>query len=207
VTPLRAAWAVLAGMGLTSVIFNVYHATHAGHMNPALAVLYGVVPILVAMGLSHIGASYGGGKVLTVLTFGIMGGAMTLSIGATAWVVAPAAGHLKLLFGAVLDSAALVAQYVILAEAGKQTALQAEPVPVPVPLPPPAVSRPAQEPPRRPRSAEADAEKARRKYRESQSAGEPLSDRALGAAFGRSRTWGANRIKEVDEAPKLERVL
>jgi hypothetical protein len=48
-----------------------------------------------------------------------------------------------------------------------------------------------------------EAERARAEYRKSARQGQPLSDRALGAKFGKSRTWGANRIREVDEGPAL----
>ncbi len=49
------------------------------------------------------------------------------------------------------------------------------------------------------RSAEAEA--ARKLYRKSKAQGAPLSDRKLAAEFGRSRTWGTNRISEVEESP------
>ena len=48
-----------------------------------------------------------------------------------------------------------------------------------------------------------DATAARAAYRKSIRAGSPLSDRALGELYGRGRTWGANRIKEVNGGPKL----
>ena len=48
-----------------------------------------------------------------------------------------------------------------------------------------------------------DAKAAYTAYRKSVNQGRPLSDRALGAMFGRGRTWGANRITEVDGGPKL----
>jgi hypothetical protein len=55
-------------------------------------------------------------------------------------------------------------------------------------------ARPAKDP---------EAERAHRAYRKSVREGAPLSDRALGAMFGRSRTWGASRISEVDGGPQL----
>jgi hypothetical protein len=48
-----------------------------------------------------------------------------------------------------------------------------------------------------------EAERGRAEYRKSTRQGQPLSDRALGAKFGKSRTWGANRIREVEEGPAL----
>lgn len=48
-----------------------------------------------------------------------------------------------------------------------------------------------------------DAKRARADYRKSVTQGQPLSDRALGAKFGRGRTWGRNRITEVEEGPAL----
>jgi hypothetical protein len=52
-----------------------------------------------------------------------------------------------------------------------------------------------------------DSEKARADYRRSVREGAPLSDRALGAKYGRSRTWGASRIKEAEGGPKLAPAL
>jgi hypothetical protein len=110
-----AAWAVLVGMGGTSVTYNVYHAVHHGSMNLGLALLYGIAPVFAAALLSHIVAEHDGGRFLQAVTFAVMLGAMTLSIGATASVVEPASGPwMQWLFGAVLDAAALVALRVIL---------------------------------------------------------------------------------------------
>lgn len=52
-------------------------------------------------------------------------------------------------------------------------------------------------------SKDPEAEKARAAYRKSVRAGQPLSDRALGEMFGKSRTWGGSRIREVDAGPQL----
>lgn len=105
-----AAWAVLVGMGGTSVTYNVYHAVHHSGMNPFLALLYGLAPVAAAALLSHIVAELDGGWFMKSVAFLVMLGAMTLSIGATASVVKPAAGSwMQYLFGAVLDAAALVA--------------------------------------------------------------------------------------------------
>jgi hypothetical protein len=68
---------------------------------------------------------------------------------------------------------------------------------------------PAGGPPARPRrrairlDKSPDAEQARADYRASVRRGEPLSDRALGEKFGKSRTWGASRIAEVGAGPSL----
>lgn len=130
-----AAWLVLAGMGGTSLCFNIFHAAHAaaaaapaagaaGHAAPGsasglalwLAVLYGVAPVGAAMGLSHIAGARAGGWLMRLVTLGVMLGAMGLSVGATATVVAPVApGLLRYVFPFVMDAAALVALQVILA--------------------------------------------------------------------------------------------
>jgi len=94
----------------------------------------------------------------------------------------------------------------------------AEPEPEPVtgppgePVPEP-VSATAAEPgampsaeppePRRRPSQDQDAKQACAAYRKSVRAGKPLTDRALGEMFGRSRTWGASRIKDCTEGPAL----
>ncbi len=110
-----AAWAVLVGMGGTSVTYNIFHAVNHGRMNLGLALLYGIAPVFAAMCLSHIVAEHASGNAMKLAAFAVMAGAMTLSMGAIASVVAPAAGPwMRWLFGAVLDAAALVALRVIL---------------------------------------------------------------------------------------------
>lgn len=125
---LAAAWSVLIGMGGTSVTFNVCHAVGHGQLALALALLYGIAPVFAAAFLSHIAAVHHGGWFMRSVTFAVMLGAMSLSIGATASVVAPAAGALRWLFGCVLDAAALVALRVILdrreSDAAEATALE-----------------------------------------------------------------------------------
>jgi len=233
-----AAWLVLAFAGTTMVAFNMWHAIHGG-IPLVLAVLYGLAPVVLALGLSHVVAAYRGGWFMKGTTFIIMLGAMILSVRATGYVVKPATGNLWPLFGAVTDAAALMALQVILspesraaAKAARKTAGEAtvetaasaipeaaaeatgEPAEVPLPVPaaepafvPPAVpsSKPSREPRRRPVkiSEDPDAKKARAEYRRSVSQGRPLSERALGDKFGRSRTWGASRIAEVEEGPAL----
>jgi len=233
-----AAWLVLAFAGTTMVAFNMWHAIHGG-IPLVLAVLYGLAPVVLALGLSHVVAAYRGGWFMKGTRFIIMLGAMVLSVRATGYVVKPATGNLWPLFGAVTDAAALMALQVILspesraaAKAARKTAGEAtvetaasaipeaaaeatgEPAEVPLPVPaaepafvPPAVpsSKPSREPRRRPVkiSEDPDAKKARAEYRRSVSQGRPLSERALGDKFGRSRTWGASRIAEVEEGPAL----
>jgi hypothetical protein len=215
-----AAWGVLIAMGGTTMTFNIWHATHAGHMPIGLALLYGMSPVLAAMGLSHIVAAHQGGTFMKAVTFTVMLGAMALSIGATGDVVGSAAGPLRWLFGGVLDAAALVALQVILSPASRAAARAAkraangatieavnsatgEAVSMPSAEPaavPPAM--PAEKPRQRGArlSKDHEAEKARAEYRKSARRGDPLSDRALGDLFGRSRTWGATRIREVESS-------
>lgn len=228
-----AAWLVLAGAGLTMASFNIWHALHS-EMPGYLAGLVGVAPVLIAMGLSHIVATRQG-WVLKAVTFLVMCGAMVLSVRATGYVVRQAFGNLWPLFGAVVDSAALVALQAILspsAKAARKAAESAAPEAAPSAVPEAmnsAAGEPAQEPPAEPRevpsesltaepsakpSAEPrqrpartdkspEAERARAAYRKSVRQGDPLSDRALGEMFGKSRTWGASRIKETEAGPRL----
>ena len=252
-SPLIAAWLVLIGMGATSMTYQIYHLVKYGHMNVGLALLAGVVPVFVAMCLSHIVAVYKGGTAMKAVAFAIMAAAMALSIGAVGEVVRQAFGpYLCWLFGALLDGAALVALRVILSErerrAARETALEtadrtareatAEAARLRADLQAAEAAReatisateeairnaveeamrnattepsrgPSGEPQRMPRAAsravskDPDAERARREYRKSVSAGAPLSDRALGDMFERSRTWGASRIREADAGPQL----
>ena len=109
-----AAWPILICMGSISITFCIYHAIHTGHMNPFLAILAGFAPSAVAVGLSHVVAAHKGGWVEKTITGLVMAGAMTLSAYAIAAVVAPAEGpQLKWIFGGVLDTASMVALWVI----------------------------------------------------------------------------------------------
>src|ERR1700733_869570 len=124
---VRAAWAVLVGAGTITMVYNIWHATHAGHMIVGLALLYGFGPVFVAALLSHIVAEYDCGWFLKGVAFATMLGAMAMSIGATAWVLGPTAGPvLRWVFGAVLDTAALVSLRVILDSRKRQNAYEAE---------------------------------------------------------------------------------
>ncbi len=120
-----AAWLVLIGMGATQVIFNVFHATHYGHMLIALALLYGVMPPAAAAGLSHIVAVFRWGWFMKAVTFLVMIGGMVMSTSATATVVGPTAGKTVFawLFGLVMDAAALIALTAILTPAGPARAI------------------------------------------------------------------------------------
>jgi len=233
-----AAWLVLAFAGTTMVAFNMWHAIHGG-IPLVLAVLYGLAPVVLALGLSHVVAAYRGGWFMKGTTFVIMLGAMVLSVRATGYVVKPATGNLWPLFGAVTDAAALMALQVILSpesraaakaarKAAGEAAAEAAPSAIPEAVPETiaeAIREPAEvpasvhheepasvplvKPAREPRqrlksiSEEPEAKRARSEYRKSVNQGQPLSDRALGAKFGRGRTWGRNRIDEVEEGPAL----
>jgi hypothetical protein len=116
-----AAWLVLAFAGTTMVSFNMWHAIHGGIVWP-LAVLYGLAPVIVALGLSHMVAAYRGGWFMKGVTFAIMLGAMALSIRATGYVVKPASGNLWPLFGIVTDSAALLALQVVMSPESRAAA-------------------------------------------------------------------------------------
>jgi hypothetical protein len=114
-----AAWAVLVGMGGTTVTYNIFHAVHHGPMPKSLtlglALLYGIAPVFAAMCLSHLVAARKSDKLMQRLAFAVMLGAMALSIGAVGTVVRPVAGrYLCWLFGAVLDAAALIALRMLL---------------------------------------------------------------------------------------------
>jgi hypothetical protein len=124
---IRAAWAVLTGAGTITMVYNIWHATHAGHMIIGLALLYGFGPVFVAALLSHIVAEYECGWFLKGIAFATMLGAMAMSIGATAWVLGPTAGPvLRWVFGAVLDTAALVSLRVILDSRKRQNAFTSD---------------------------------------------------------------------------------
>lgn len=215
-----AAGLVLAGTGVTMVSCNVWHDVHAG-MPGYLAWLAGFAPVVTAMGLSlairnrHIA--------LKIAAAAVMIGAMGLSLEAAGTMVRPAFGPLWWLFGPVGDLAALIAFHVIVTPAPVAEAIQgamtgavpeaadnatgsaiAEAAAEPS-AEPPAVPRrePSAEPLAVPRRTDKsrEAEQGRAAYRRSVRTGQPLSDRALGEMFGKSRTWGASRIREAEAGP------
>jgi len=222
---LLAAWFVLLVTGMTSVTFNVWHATHSGRMPLGLALLIGVTPVATAMGASHMVSEHKGGKALQLICYGGMVAAMAQSIGAIAAVIGPVDGPVfRWIFGVAMDVLSLAALRVVIVQNQRHTASEAaarateeaarraaeeaaqrateEPSKVPSQEPRREAARgPQRGTPRTLR--EPDAESARRAYRESVKAGQPLSDRALGAQFGKSRTWGKNRIDEVKTGPQL----
>jgi hypothetical protein len=203
-----AAWLVLLGAGITMASFQMWHALHSG-MPLYLALLTGVVPVLIAMGLSHVVAHSQAGWFLKTVTFLVMLGAMVLSVRATGYVVRLAFGDMWPLFGAVVDSAALVALQAILTSRPEITAgIAAEPVAGIAAGIAPEPAGVSPEVPRRVSAAvsvhvsdDPEAKAARAAYRASVKAGRPLSQKALGAKYGKSQTWGRNRIGEVTAGP------
>jgi pyruvate/2-oxoglutarate dehydrogenase complex dihydrolipoamide acyltransferase (E2) component len=83
-------------------------------MDSPLGWMEGIVPVALAMIVSHLVATFSAGRVLRVVTFAVMVGALALSVRATGDVVAPAAGPLWWLYGAVVDTAALASLQVLL---------------------------------------------------------------------------------------------
>lgn len=69
----------------------------------------------------------------------------------------------------------------------------------------PAARRPAKTPEPQPLARDAEAESARKAYRDSVANGEPLSKRKLAEQFGRSPNWAQYRIDEVKNGPHLAR--
>jgi len=111
-----AAWIVVLAMGGTTMSFQVYHSVTKGQMPWELAVLYGIVPLLIAMLVLEIVAEWHASSwVAKTVAYLIMGGSMFLSASATGAVVLYAAPpHSSLLFGALLDAAELLAAYFIM---------------------------------------------------------------------------------------------
>jgi hypothetical protein len=105
----RAAWAVFLTMAGTTMTFQVYHAVTAGQMRWELAWLYGIVPLSIAVGVLEFASKWrnSAGQWGAYL---VTAGAMYLSAAATGTVTAHAAPpHAELLFGVLLDGAALLA--------------------------------------------------------------------------------------------------
>lgn len=111
--PRRAmfsAWAVFLSMACTTMTFQVFHAIQYGRMPWWLAVLYGVVPLGISIGVLDFVAEWEDAPGwASWAAYAITAGAMFLSATATGSVVLHAApGHLSGLFGLLLDAAALL---------------------------------------------------------------------------------------------------
>jgi hypothetical protein len=199
-----AAWVVLAFAAITMVAFNCFHALHSGLPEWPLAVLVGVAPVILVMGMSHLVAAHHGGWFLKGVTFAAMIGAMLLSVTATGYVVRPVLGPLWWLYGAVVDSSAMVALQVIMTPASQPASITAEPAAditaETADVSPPVSARVS--PPVSPHvSDDPDIRAAHRAYRKSVRDGKPLSQRALAAMYGHSQPWGKARIDEVKNGP------
>ncbi len=106
-----SAWLVFISMAGTTMSFQVYHSVKHGHMPWPLAVLYGVVPLFISMLVIEFVSGWGDApKWVRWFAYLIIGGAMYLSASATGAVVLQAApSHSSLLFGLLLDGAAILA--------------------------------------------------------------------------------------------------
>jgi hypothetical protein len=111
-----SAWIVTVTMGGTTMAFQVYHSITRGHMPASLAVLYGIVPLLIAILVLEIVAEWAAAsRAAKLAAYAIMGAAMFLSASATGAVVQRAAPpHFSLLPGALLDGAELLAAFFIM---------------------------------------------------------------------------------------------
>jgi hypothetical protein len=118
--PLRrawiAAWIVTFAMGGTTMAFQVFHSVTRGHMPWPLAILYGIMPLLIAMLILEIVAEWHASSwVAKGVAYTIMLGSMYMSASGTGAVVMYAAPpHFSLLFGALLDAAELLAAFFIM---------------------------------------------------------------------------------------------
>jgi hypothetical protein len=115
--PLRraraAAWAVFLGMAGTSMAFQTYHSLHYGQMPWGLAYLYGIVPLAISVGVLAFAAHWSSNWARAG-AYAVAAGAMFLAASATGKVSQNAApSHASLLFGLLMDGAALLAIHFI----------------------------------------------------------------------------------------------
>lgn len=115
-----SAWLVFISMAGTTMSFQVYHSIKHGQMPWPLAVLYGVVPLFIAMLVIEFASGDDAPKWIQWAAYLIIGGAMYLSAAATGAVVLRAApNHSSLLFGLLLDGAAILAARYLMTAAKK----------------------------------------------------------------------------------------
>jgi hypothetical protein len=114
-----SAWSVFISMAGTTMSFQVYHSLEHGYMPWPLAYLYGIVPLLISMLLIEVISGWNDApKWIRWVTYLIIAGAMFLSASATGAVVFRAAPHrASLLFGLLLDGAAILAARFLMADA------------------------------------------------------------------------------------------
>lgn len=105
-------WLILAVTSGTSVAFNLRHALYgpsAGTLPAALAVMYGVMPVLVALALSHTIARRGAHPVEVAIGAAVFLTALVLSVSSIADVLTPLAGEVRgYAFAVMLDVAGLM---------------------------------------------------------------------------------------------------
>jgi hypothetical protein len=126
---LWSAWIVFAGMAGTTMAFQVYHSVEHGHMPWPLAYLYGIVPLAISMLVIEFVSEWKNApKWASVGAYLITAGSMYLSAAATGAVVFRAApAHSSLLFGLLLDAAAILAvRYLIAGPKQAEAAAEAE---------------------------------------------------------------------------------
>lgn len=122
-----AAWAVLIGMGVTSVTYNVFHAVHGARLEVGLALLLGLAPAYATAFLSHVVAVLNAPWWIKAAVLAVVVAGMVLSASAVAAVVQPAEpGWRGWLFGLTLDGAALLALWAILDGGRRKAAAEAE---------------------------------------------------------------------------------
>jgi hypothetical protein len=122
-----SAWAVFISMAATTMSFQVYHSIEHGKMPWPLAGLYGIIPLLISMLLIEFVSGWDDAPAwIRPAAYLIIGGAMYLSAAATGDVVLHAAPlHSSLLFGLLLDGAAILAARFLMTTA-KVTAAMAQ---------------------------------------------------------------------------------
>ena len=125
-----SAWSVFIGMAGTTMSFQVYHSVKYGHMPSTLAYLYGIVPLAISMlVIEFVSGWENAPKWARPSAYLITGGSMFLSAAATGAVVFRAApDHASLLFGLLLDGAAILAARFLMTAGQKaaEAAAQAE---------------------------------------------------------------------------------
>jgi hypothetical protein len=116
--PLRrahgSAWFTFIFMAATTMTFQTYHAVRTGQMPWPLAALYGVAAFILAITVLEF-ARHSPSRWVRAGAYMLTGGAMFLSASATGAVVLHAAPpRASLLFGLLMDGAAILAIHFIL---------------------------------------------------------------------------------------------
>ena len=109
------AYAGIIAAASGSLTFNIWHATHKGHLQILLAVILGFLPPFLATALAHLAAATRLGRPGRAWVFFITAGMMFVSAYSSAQVLEPADGlPVSILFSLFTDAASMTCLFILM---------------------------------------------------------------------------------------------